>query len=222
MFNNTTPFSLNSYNILFTHYIDLAVFDDNQWPILTVNGVSIFNGYLPLDAGSCGRDKQVKMGYHSLLTKRINRSYTYLNARSVFLEDFSGDILFHEFGHSFGRLTDEYVESAVPPYLADSPAGKVFMAIMGVSFKRNCSTDPKIDFSYGGKSYGGTFEGCWFDYVNGKKVYRSSADSVMRQDGLYKFNAISCGYILKAIKGGRAKSYWPECATMPGIIPVGL
>lgn len=36
-----------------------------------------------------------------------------------------------------------------------------------------------------------------------------------------RFNVVSCGYALKAIKDGTAHSYFPDCAAMPGIIPAG-
>ena len=121
----------------------------------------------------------------------------------------------HEFSHTFAKLNDEYV------YRAQS-------VNVGLPL-RNCSVRPAADFSLNGKMYGSTrYQGCSFQYDAGDKpsvpnarYYRPSDKSVMNKDG-DEFNVVSCGYILAAIKGGDAKSYFPECAAMDGIIKDGV
>lgn len=126
-----------------------------------------------------------------------------------------GIVFVHEFSHTFAGLNDEYV------YKAESKN-------VGLPL-RNCSVRPFVDFSYQNKLYGNTrYEGCSFQYDVGDKssvpnarYYRPSNQSVMNRAG-DEFNVVSCGYILAAIKGGDAKSYFPECAKMDGIIKDGI
>lgn len=126
-----------------------------------------------------------------------------------------GVVFVHEFSHTFAGLNDEYV------YRAESKN-------VGLPL-RNCSVRPATDFSVNGKLYGSTrYQGCSFQYDVGDKpsvpnarYYRPSDKSVMNKEG-DEFNVVSCGYILAAIKGGDAKSYFPECAKMNGVIKDGV
>ncbi len=121
----------------------------------------------------------------------------------------------HEFSHTFAGLNDEYI------YRGES-------VDIGIPL-RNCSVHPSIDFSYKGKLYGSTkYEGCSFYYDVGKDpstpkipYYRPSNESIMNTKG-DQFNVLSCANIFVAIKGGDAKSYFPKCANMKGIIKDGV
>ena len=125
-------------------------------------------------------------------------------------------VVVHEFSHVFGGLFDE-----------SAPAKKAFMPA-GID-PANCSYNPSSGYFFSGRIYGSlNAEGCahGLSDQNGKKLYRPSIDSLMNDHGGWgvgdKFNVVSCGYLLKAIKkGSSAHSYFPECAAMPGIIPVG-
>lgn len=104
-------------------------------------------------------------------------------------------IALHEFGHAFAGLRDEYIRFG--------------RGVTGASHK-NCSTNPTTEFVYNGKRYGDSnFEGC----VYPEESYRPSQKSLMRgaQSGETRFNVVSCGYIIAAIKGGTGPEYWPEC-----------
>jgi len=100
-------------------------------------------------------------------------------------------IALHEFGHVFSGLNDEYLSGQV--------SGK------------NCSINPAFDWSYNGVQYGDTsFEGCGYPTVH----HRPSEKSIMRgaQSGETRFNVVSCGYIIAAIKKeGEGPKYWKEC-----------
>jgi len=116
-----------------------------------------------------------------------------------------GLISVHEFSHAFAGLDDEYVTHN------DAPSEYGLLL-------RNCSKTPLVDFSYEGKRYGGAdYEGCTFFTSH----YRSSESSLMGNSAL-EFNVVSCGWILAAIKGGDAKSHFPECAKMGGVIKDGV
>lgn len=126
-----------------------------------------------------------------------------------------GIVYVHEFSHTFAQLNDEYV------YRAQS-------VNVGLPL-HNCSVRPPADFSVNGKIYGSTkYQGCSFQYDAGERTsvpsaryYRPSNMSVMNKDG-EEFNVVSCGWILAAIKGGDAKSYFPECAAMNGVVKDGV
>jgi len=121
--------------------------------------------------------------------------------------------------HSFGVLADEYLFIKDPQSAPFEQARQNLIEISAQLAKdaiHNCAINPNIEYS----SYGGTkYNGCTI-----YSRFRPSNDSLM-QGGLAndpRFNVVSCGYIIKAIKKiGYAWSYFPECGAMPGIIPVG-
>jgi len=134
----------------------------------------------------------------------------------------------HETGHTFAQLADEY------PYTIDAETA-VNIATEDFApwwqfFLTNCSTAPVYDYRFGGKLYGETnIKGCTFTkYTTGNKdeffFYRPSSDSLMRgnESKVRQFNVVSCGWILAAIKGGDAKSHFPECAKMGGVVKDGV
>lgn len=130
-------------------------------------------------------------------------------------EDIITTTVIHESGHAVGRLEDEYVK----------------LGTMKGSFivPTNCSTNPKIDYTYdngdGLRWYGspkspGT-SGCTYAMTILEVLnYRPSAQSIMNSlSSPQQFNVISCGYLISAIKGepvdkAHAQKYWPECMTL--------
>ncbi|PIQ68908.1 MAG: hypothetical protein COV91_01710 [Candidatus Taylorbacteria bacterium CG11_big_fil_rev_8_21_14_0_20_46_11] len=127
-----------------------------------------------------------------------------------------GVVYVHEFSHAFATLNDEYVYQP---------------ASLNVGLPlRNCSVRPFADFSIDSRLYGSTrYQGCSFEYDAGSKpgvpsakYYRPSDKSLMNIGEVNQFNVVSCGFIMSAIKGGNAKSYFPECAKMDGVIKDGV
>jgi len=116
----------------------------------------------------------------------------------------------HEFSHTFAGLNDEYV------YRNSSGAER-----FGFTFT-NCSSDPKRDYVFDNKKFGGdNWQGCSLN-----KFYRPTFNSLMNgpdiDQSLKSFNVVSCGYILAAIKGGLAKDYWSECSNLGGTTLTGF
>lgn len=106
----------------------------------------------------------------------------------------------HEYSHAGPGLNDEYVYKT-----------KHFFEIP----LRNCSSEPTVDYFYGGKFYGATkYDGCSFPQYN-----RPSNNSLMNIEEKMGpvFNSVSCGHIIAFILGGDAKSYFSECSKMGGI-----
>lgn len=126
----------------------------------------------------------------------------------------------HELSHTFAGLNDEYIYDFFPN-------GSDFQLSW-----TNCSRNPPKDYSYKDNLYGSTKQlGCSFEagfVVNEDKIgaskklpyYRPSDDSLMNKGNL-PLNIVSCGYVIRAIKGGDAHSYFPECQSLPGIIKEG-
>jgi hypothetical protein len=117
----------------------------------------------------------------------------------------------HEMGHGYAGLNDEYT---YPDYLIADLIKSDFA--LSKFMGRNCaalataSADYSSIFSYGGKSYASPKLGCSIN-----SLFRPSEKSLMNNhndDTHNKFNVVSCGYIIAAIKGGNPKSYWSECA----------
>jgi len=96
---------------------------------------------------------------------------------------------------------------------------------------KNCAKKPTWDYRNlkDNKVYGSvTKTGCSFLRESGSEprqhpifYYRPSDDSLMKghTSSIPKFNVISCGYIIVAIKGqeltkANAQKYWPECLEM--------
>ena len=123
----------------------------------------------------------------------------------------------HEFSHTFANLNDEYVY----PGFAGADQNIKLPAIP----LTNCSENPSSDFVYGGMTYGASiYKGCSFMYDpnTGGYFYRPSNQSIMNSKKAGgQFNIVSCGYIMAAILGGKAQSYWWKCAKMSGVIRDG-
>ena len=117
-------------------------------------------------------------------------------------------------------------------------------------FGRNCVFEPLLDYrsSIDNRRYGGyLYKGCRVDEVLDETTkvyidpanpsagystlsvpaYRPSDDSLMNYGKDHRFNVISCGYIIAAIKGepidkAHAEKYWPECVTFDTINKHGI
>ncbi len=141
-------------------------------------------------------------------------------------------VIIHEVGHAFAGLLDEYVSQT---------QNNKDNLLTGVNNPRiltteNCSTYPARDFRNpaDGRLYGAYLDkGCEYlvaQLQSGQKhplpYYRPAVRSIMSSGDLTtntdtiwvpKFNIISCGYIIAAIKNqslsqANAGSHWAECA----------
>jgi hypothetical protein len=147
---------------------------------------------------------------------------------------FNGDVhatkyeAVHEFAHSFAGLFDEYISSIFGSI-------RNTMTSAGTFSGENCSGFPTRDYrsSLDNKRYGIAIPGCTY-ITNGdirspdyRRYYRPSSASIMNDtpsnpDELNKFNVVSCGYVIAAIKKepltkSNAQKYWPECMKMDTI-----
>ena len=108
----------------------------------------------------------------------------------------------HEFSHTFAGLNDEY------PY----KNGSGNFSLVETNCSRKPDSNAPVGYIYDVKTpYGSTkLEGCSLP-----DLYRPSNVSIMNDvSGSSRFNVVSCGYILAAIKGGEAYKYWPDCKKM--------
>jgi len=129
-------------------------------------------------------------------TNRIDTPGVSWQGNVMLKPGFYGPTLIHEVGHAFCGLRDEYVDPD-PPRLESIP-------------QTNCRRTPS---SFG--AYGGIYKGCTHP-----DLYRSTNVSIMNAAGLStKFNVISCGYCLQAIKGGNLDQNFVECADMDTVKP---
>jgi len=154
----------------------------------------------------------------------VDRSWTMTDLAPKFLfissiingKATSGNVVIHESGHAWGRLSDEYIEGDRSP-------------IEGYSL--NCSRNPEVDFinSEDGKKYGNTnIVGCNYTSFGS---YRPSQNSIMNntsfelmsatldRDAGTKFNVVSCGYLVAGILGetvnkNNAQTHWADCCNM--------
>lgn len=212
-FLKVDPFK--AYQKEFAHFFNLRNYQNYQTPGWLNIHEAAKNGALPL-AQDCGDDKAIHIfisplvpldDFASALTggrfiqvaSDVTKRILNFNAR-----DLPGKYFFnlplplialHEFAHSFAGLSDEYL---------------VFGPGVTGATNKNCSTNPVYEWIYKGRRYGDSnFEGC--HYTDGS--YRPSQKSIMRgaQSGETRFNVVSCGYIIAAVKGGAGPEYWPEC-----------
>jgi hypothetical protein len=123
----------------------------------------------------------------------------------------------HEHAHAFAGLADEYLYYNGPE-VSDRDVGP----LRGP----NCSTDPSHEWRRGEVKYGDFHhQGCSYSYMTGGAwdsrlpLYRPSATSIMNTGSSDKFNVVSCGYIIAAIRGGDGPDYWDECMRLDTIKP---
>lgn len=189
-----------TYKDSFSYYLDLTPVDDSSW--LTIPFLS--SKFFLSGASNVKRASACKnVVQYIFINNKTYRAYAPWGSGVAFLTSLAGPtahIAIHELGHSFASLVDEYVQL--------NPLGRTFgPALM------NCSLNPKTDFSYNSTYYGdGTYKGC-----TNSTSYRGSENDLMRDyndTNGEKMNVIGCGYVLAKIKGGSAKSRFPECGTL--------
>jgi hypothetical protein len=240
-FNSRAPFNQANYNRDFSIFMDLDTYlPEKEFSLIKLDNGNLvfFNNYIPQGAGSCGRSKTTFGGpavfnvTYLLITKKLDNKNSYAShgSKNAFLASSHSENrleALHEFGHAFGGLLDEYIYPNPASDLSTS-VKRVINFIFNLNdytFHRNCSKDPFKDFSFNGVIYSSLFkEGlpinsdthfCTFGYIGDKALGRPSVNSIMNNTTLSnRFNVVSCGWLLKAIKGGSAKSHFPECAEM--------
>lgn len=124
----------------------------------------------------------------------------------------------HEFGHAFCKLADEYFipsQSGIAGLILVNgvmPEDFVPVNSGGQIIKRNC----RLLGDFG--DFGTSISGCTRSLVK-----RSSDTSIMNQlvGSDLRFNVISAGYCLNAIKGGDINDNFKEACTMDTIRPSG-
>ncbi|HLC53464.1 MAG TPA: hypothetical protein VJK03_02880 [Candidatus Nanoarchaeia archaeon] len=204
---NLDPFK--TYNASLSYFIDLHKYDDSSWTLDNRTHASFSNNYyfqIPRDSSCQGKKKYFFYHNHS----DVHRAYTQLDAPTMFLNPLRSDLSssLHENGHAFCGLMDEYPNNgAYEPGLLDSFT--------------NCAYRLE-SYTYAGKIYSQGWSGCFYsgepqgNTAKGTniniKYYRPSETSLMHGGPIReKFNVVSCGYCLSKIKGGSAKSNFPEC-----------
>lgn len=159
-----------------------------------------------------------------------NENVAFLNLSPYGVANYSNTprVAVHEMGHALARLVDEYINIKNQYY----PIGNLHRwRIFNGGNTKNCTTFPYRDYHNSGdnKVYGKIdIEGCkYLTYYHSQYwpkgstppyYYRPSQDSMMFEGGTHdqwKFNVISCGYIVSAIKGESvdtkkyAQKHWP-------------
>ncbi len=194
------------------------------------------------------QDKIIQVGLSSgacrgskfLFTKNIldNKAGIAADSGAIIFDEADTTTLVHEFSHTFAGLNDEYVYKKNWVSLVGQENPDQLKA-SGIVLK-NCSLNPIIDYTYNKTTYAQErqpgkpgFIGCSFfspnpfhldiPRENREYIYRPSEKSIMNSVGSNSnFNVVSCGHIMQAIKGGDAKSYFPECNKMEGIVDAGI
>ncbi|MCX6716518.1 MAG: hypothetical protein NTV72_01185 [Candidatus Taylorbacteria bacterium] len=252
-FNKIQPYS--SYADRISYYIDLKKYDEDSFKddisnssepagssiidkISSCSGVATpskyANNYImigsPMDY--LGVTGFALIGENISFVK-INAVFTIIDEIIGFNNDYVPPTAVHEFSHAFVGLLDEYIVRDLGDLM---PSSKVIPTISS----ENCTSKPLIDYrnSFDNKIYGATnLVGC--SYLSKGLVlkpsdtvyYRPSSKSIMNNVGNNssdsKFNIISCGYVIAAIKGEvidkkHAQKYWPECLAMNGIEKSGI
>jgi|GEM_PF-1807279 len=209
-FLKVDPF--RAYKQWFSHILNLRNYQVKGWTNIHLDAKE---GEMPI-ATDCGNDRSTHISISPLVppddfasalfsgrfiqiasdvTKRIQEA----GDRRVFPFFFSLPmplIALHEIAHAFASVQDEYV------------------ALVGLSTPgRNCANfENGLEFARNGIRYGDRdVKGCY-----GSESYRPSQKSLMRgaQSGETRFNVVSCGYLVAAIKGLDVKEgplFWEEC-----------
>lgn len=139
------------------------------------------------------------------------------NIASVLLTDQASEYTaIHETGHAISGLADE--ASVKDKILSNDSANLI---------RKNCSFFPDEEFSYNKKIYGRTdLVGCGYSIGiidsenNYMEAFKPSESSIMNSfDKAYKFNVVSCGYLLSSFDGGDPKANFEKCMAMDTIKP---
>lgn len=201
-FESIEPFA--SYKYKFSYYADIKLVLDNE--LIKEEGIIKYNPK-HIELSSCKNAN--KYALFTDFTGSYN-GYTVLLGRIIYLIPIQNTFM-HEIGHAFCALKDEYV-------LKDYGFVHLFT---------NCAgSNPYKHYRYKGILYGDTFHvGCEYKHMlritSPKDIsppinyHRPSSTSIMnKRPRDNRFNAVSCGYCMTAIKGGSPKSNWPECQTL--------
>lgn len=219
-FSSIDPFK--TYFNRFSFYADLKNYQKEPVLRMSLAGESSLSG---LPESSCSGSSiiafygRVKKMYYLL-------GEVPLSVYAVATNDGSGAILFnvnnyvgtapvnyvqifaHEVGHSFAKLNDE-----IPPHERNSLLHD--LRISQIQSERNCQKSIS-KFVYNNVLYGNGRLGCGKTF----SLYTPSYASLMSEDYyMSKFNVVSCGYVISAIKGGDPKSYWSECMELDTVRP---
>lgn len=233
------------YKLEFSHYIDLDLYDSSHAKLLLSDLIekkrngnyNIFvhnEAFINLNkkASSCGDgiktfflkglNKNLEAFGISSVSEGIPNSSNMINI-DLFMKDYGSiykkeadfdsqpdklvfsSLVLHEMSHAFAGLNDEYV------YINRGSA------LTKGYYLRNCTDDPYKNYNIGKKLFGDlSHYGCVNQYL-----YRPSSFSIMNSLGEHPFfNVISCGYVISAIKGGKASDYWEECMNLDTIKPL--
>jgi hypothetical protein len=203
----------------FSYSVDLKKHDESQ---LKTDGQDSVKKSLPIirKVSSCGRGARM---YFHFSNSVYGGGLSWILAKVALIElpvssdGFEGkpSVLLHEMGHGYAGLSDEYLYFK---YVNNEPVEDKYGVLKLIG--RNCelpkTTPPMLSsiFSYNGVSYASPHIGC-----STPDRYRPSETSIMNDTKIEseKFNVVSCGYIIAAIKGGNPKSYWSECVNLDTI-----
>src|SRR3989344_3083332 len=252
-FKRIDPFK--TYIDQFSFYVDLKKVDTGKFAMW--NGFyPDAADYIIKKGSSCGSDAMEYVlfaddpeGYYAYVNGRQNANVVYLNnnglqaptSASSFItsnSDYQAKIdsdnlkrtvpntVIHESGHAIGQLYDSYDYGDFR--LSNFP-----------TIGGNCVVNPNVSFrsSINGLLYGAIKEqGCvQFGTSEGAIYFKPSHSSIMGNldpaNPTYreKFDVVSCGYLMAAIKGepvdkAHAEKYWPECLNLDtvteGIPPI--
>jgi cysteine-rich repeat protein len=185
----------------FAYFVDIKRHADTQWT-LSRHG-SFFHGEA-WGASSCGKkftnyafySSRIDSGGHA----HLGGGETYLNTQvfrmkgGIEYDRIMLGVAFHELGHSFGSLLDEYLYKGADDTVEGS---------------KNCVLDPT---KFGKYQYG-DFIGC---YTMPKNSYPSVTSIMHYPNTELRFNVISCGYILRKILGNKIDlpTSFDKCAKM--------
>lgn len=246
-FEKIDPFRQPQYKESFSHFADLRLYDPTEWNKATDTlldddlaygkkrlTLRVYNNVFKNIAGAGASCQSDSGAITAALGASPEPGFAALSGRGLFVDKDVEEVIkdyelfpsplpivvLHEFGHAFAGLNDEYVHR-------NGPEDELRF---GMPF-RNCSIVPRTAWQLNGIRYGDTkYSGCTFPEVfrggtraspNTVPVYRPSDKSMMKaaQSGEWRFNVVSCGYIVAAIKGGQAKDYWPECMRYDTVKP---
>jgi len=233
-FKTIDPFK--TYYDQFSFYLDLHKFDDSNLASVASSShgftTSQFDSSVSQQSSCNGKvshaDEYILFSHNLNNTRAfastVTRGYVYMDPSSANTGPFDL-VAIHETGHAFAGLKDEYVQAVNADY----------ESYLSVSWSgpENCSSHPSWDYMASDNHiYGSvTTYGCTV-YTSGniqkELTYwrRPSLNSMMNRQTLTpKFNVISCGYVVAAIKGEalteeNASKHWPavdmEDPNMPG------
>ncbi|MBU6390013.1 hypothetical protein KGQ31_00505 [Patescibacteria group bacterium] len=240
-FKSIDPFK--TYINQFSFYADLEQIDQSK---LTDRENHFASGEPVVNSSSCGKDATEYFflfdnnSYVSSWTDiATNPPVVFFNVPEVLkltsdpnfnTENPIPAVAMHETGHALGHLNDEYIYAkAGTPFSGYDLIGDLSYA--GLT-EENCTLNPASLYTYndgtGLKWYGdANHQGCSFSlHPNDYSSYYRPSDASIMNSGSHsdKFNVISCGYLISAIKNepvdkAHAQTHWPECTNLDTVKP---